>query len=99
MSREESGPKPLAWSLTRIAKAVHRVDLAGFAAVEAAWDQVPAAAPSGARPLRLANGELLVGVASGAHAARARRDVPAMLEQLAGALAEPPVAIRVVVRA
>jgi hypothetical protein len=74
------------------------VDLTGFVAVEEAWPKVPAASASGARPLRLANGELLVWVASGAHAARARRDAPVMLDELAAVLREPPASIRVVVR-
>ncbi len=98
MRGDEGGPKPLAWSLTRIAKGVRRVDLTGFAAVEGAWPRVLSAAASGARPLRLAKGELLVGVSSGAHAARARRDASVMLEELATLLGEPPAAIRVVVR-
>lgn len=97
-SRDPGGPKPLAWSLTRIAKGVRRVDLTGFAAVEAAWPQVRAAGASGARPVRLAKGELVVGVPSGAHAARARRDASVMLEELATVLPEPPSSIRVVVR-
>ena len=74
------------------------MDLSGFAAVEAAWPQVRAASASGAQPLRLAKGELVVGVVSGAHAARARRDASVMLEELASVLHEPPTAIRVVVR-
>jgi Dna[CI] antecedent, DciA len=95
---DHDGPKPLAWSLQRLARGVRRVDLAGFGAVEGAWPEIHAAAASGARPVRLANGELVVGVATGSHAARARRDANEMLEQLRGALDDAPTSIRVVVR-
>jgi hypothetical protein len=98
MRPDDEGPRPLAWSLNRLARAVKRVDLVGFAALEAAWANVSAAKASGARPVRLSGGELLVGVATGAHAARARRDAGEMLEQLRGALDAAPTSIRVVVR-
>jgi hypothetical protein len=98
MRADDEGPRPLAWSLRRLAKAVKRVDLTGFGAVEAVWDEVPAAAASGAAPLRLAGGELVVSVASGAHASRARRDAAEMLAQLASKLEVAPRTLRVVVR-
>ena len=75
-----------------------RVDLVGFAAVEAAWPAVRSSLASGAVPLRLADGELTVVVVSGAHAARARRDAPAMLDELAAALGKPLRALRVTVQ-
>lgn len=76
-----------------------RVDLVGFAAVEAVWPRVRAARPSRAHPQRLAGTELVVAVPSGAHAARARLDAASMLDELSAALgtAEPPTALRVVV--
>jgi hypothetical protein len=95
---DHDGPRPLEWSLRRLARSVKRVDLVGFGAVESAWDTVTASSASGARPLRLVGGELLVGVATGAHASRARRDAAAMLDQLAEAMSSPPTSIRVVVR-
>jgi hypothetical protein len=98
MRADDEGPRPLSWSLNRLARAVTRVDLVGFAALEAAWPAVSAAHASAARPVRLVGGELLVGVASGAHAARARRDSGEMLEQLRGVLDAAPTSIRVVVR-
>lgn len=98
MPTDADGPKPLAWSLQRLARTVRRVDLTGFAAVEAAWPEVGAAVASGARPVRVANGELVVGVATGSHAARARRDADRMLEQLRDAVDDAPTSIRVVVR-
>jgi hypothetical protein len=98
MPADDDGPRPLAWSLNRLARAVKRVDLTGFAEVEASWEHVLAASASGARPVRLSGGELVVGVVSGAHAARARRDAAAMLEQLRTALEHAPTSIRVVVR-
>jgi hypothetical protein len=88
----------VSWSLRQLAGRVRRVDLVGFAAVEAAWLRVRSATPSGAVPLRLAHGELTIAVTSGAHAARARRDASAMLAELASVLAEPPSTLRVVVR-
>ena len=70
-------------SLHQLAARVRRVDLLGFAGVEAAWPAVASAAASGRGPVRLANRELVVAVPSGAHAARARRDAAAMLAELA----------------
>ncbi|HEY8081173.1 MAG TPA: DciA family protein [Acidimicrobiales bacterium] len=98
MEREPPGPRPLAWSLSQVASRVKRLDLVGFAAVEAAWSAVGSATASGAQPMRLAGGELTVAVVSGAHASRARRDTSAMLVELAAAMAEPPTSVRVVVR-
>jgi len=98
VAREPSGPRPLSWSLSQVAARVKRLDLVGFAAVEAAWPSVDAARASVASPLRLANGELVVAVPSGAHAARARRDAAAMLAELAVVLADAPTTIRVAVR-
>jgi hypothetical protein len=95
---EGGGPRPLGDSLRKLASRVARVDLVGFASVESAWPSVTAAAASGAVPVRLAHAELTVEVRSGAHAARARRDAPAMLAELAALLTEPPTALRVVVR-
>jgi Dna[CI] antecedent, DciA len=95
---DDDGPRPLGDSLRRLAGRVKRVDLVGFAAVEAAWPTVRSSLASGAVPLRLAHGELTVVVASGAHAARARRDAPAMLDELAEALGEPPRVLRVTVQ-
>ena len=99
MARDDDpGPRPLSWSLRLLAARVERVDLVGFAAVEAAWGVVCAASASCATPVRLSNGELTVAVPSGAHAARARRDAAAMLAELAAAIADPPRGIRVTVR-
>jgi len=75
-----------------------RVDLVGFAGVELVWPSVTAAGASEAVPLRLSGAELTVMVPSGAHAARARRDASAMLAELAALLAEPPTALRVMVK-
>jgi predicted nucleic acid-binding Zn ribbon protein len=97
--RDGDGPRPLSESLHRLASKVVRVDLVGFAGVEAAWPQVRSADASEAAPVRLNDGELTVAVPSGAHAARARRDAPAMLAELAAALADPPARVQVVVRA
>lgn len=96
--REDRGPRPLAWSLDRVARSIRRVDVGGFAAIEAVWPEVAAATASGARPVRLERGTLVVGVATGAHAARARRDAQAMLAALVPLLERAPTAIRVVVR-
>lgn len=96
--REPPGPRPLAWSLAQVAARVKRLDLVGFAAVEAAWDSVGAAVASGARPVRLANGELVVAVDTGAHTSRARRDAGAILAELAAVLSDPPTSLRVTVR-
>lgn len=98
MAERDPGPRPLSWSLTQVASRIKRLDLVGFAAIEAAWEAVEAAVASGATPTRLANGELVVAVESGAHAARARRDAPAILAELAQVLADPPASLRVVVR-
>lgn len=98
MRRDNDGPRPLGDSLRRLAGRVKRVDLVGFAAVEAAWPAVCSSLASGAVPLRLAHGELTVVVPSGAHAARARRDATAMLDELAAVLGEPPRALRVTVQ-
>jgi hypothetical protein len=99
MARDaERGPRPLADSLHRLAARVRRVDLLGFAGVEAVWPSVTAAEASQAVPVRLSNDELVVAVTSGAHAARARRDAGAMLAELAALLTDPPRAIRVTVR-
>jgi hypothetical protein len=99
VTREDPGPRPLAWSLRTLAARVTRVDLLGFAAVEAVWPQVTAAVASGAVPVRLTRDELVVGVVSGAHAARARRDAAAMLAELTALLERPPRTVRVAVRA
>jgi len=96
--RDNDGPRPLGESLRRLAGRVKRVDLVGFAAVEAAWPAVPSSVASGAVPLRLVHGELTVTVSSGAHAARARRDAHAMLDELAASLGEPPRVVRVIVQ-
>jgi hypothetical protein len=88
----------VSWSLGKLAGRVKRVDLVGFAGVEAAWPQVPSAVPSQATPLRLARGELTVAVPSGAHAARARRDTTVILAELASVLDDPPTSLRVAVR-
>jgi hypothetical protein len=95
----ERGPKPLSWSLDRLAAGVKRVDLVGYAAVEAAWPSVSSARASGATPVRLARDELVVVVASGAHAARARRDASAMLRELSEQMEGAPDTLRVTVRA
>lgn len=92
------GPRPLSESLHRLASKVVRVDLVGFAGIEATWPSVRSASASGAVPVRLSDGELTVAVASGAHAARARRDAAAMLAELEGRLAEPPTRLHVVVK-
>lgn len=94
----DHGPRPLSESLRQLASRVRRVDLLGFAGVEAVWPSVISAQASGAMPLRLTGDELTVTVASGAHAARARRDAPAMLAELAQQLDAPPTALRVTVR-
>ena len=61
MARDDDpGPRPLSWSLRLLAARVERVDLVGFAAVEAAWGEVCAASASCATPVRLSNGELTV---------------------------------------
>jgi predicted nucleic acid-binding Zn ribbon protein len=99
VARDDHGPRPLSESLHRLAAKVVRVDLVGFASVEAAWSSVRSAGASEAIPVRLSDGELTVAVPSGAHAARARRDAAAMLEELAAVLADPPARLRVVVRA
>ena len=95
---DDHGPRPLSESLRRLASRVRRVDLLGFAGVEAAWPSVTSARASGATPLRLTGDELTVTVASGAHAARARRDAPSMLAELAQQLDAPPSTMRVTVR-
>jgi predicted nucleic acid-binding Zn ribbon protein len=97
--RDSDGPRPLSESLHRLAAKVVRVDLVGFAGVEAAWSSVTSARASEAVPVRLSDGGLTVAVPSGAHAARARRDAQSMLAELAAALAEPPARLRVVVQA
>jgi hypothetical protein len=74
------------------------VDLAGFAGVEAAWPSVRSADASEAIPVRVSDGELTVAVPSGAHAARARRDAPEMLAELARHLDEPPTRLHVAVQ-
>jgi hypothetical protein len=94
----DDGPRPLSDSLRKLASKVVRVDLVGFAGVEAAWPSVRSADDAEAIPVRLSDGELTVAVPSGAHAARARRDAPAMLAELAGLLDEPPRRLRVAVR-
>jgi len=98
MAREASGPKPLAWSLDKVAQRVKRVDLVGLAAVESVWGAIESARRSEAAPVKLSDSELVVAVPSGAHAARARRDAAAILAELGTALAEPPRSLRVVVR-
>lgn len=99
MARDRAdGPRPLSESLRTLASRVQRVDLVGFAGIEAAWPSVPSASASAALPVRLSDGELTVAVPSGAHAARARRDAAAMLTELAGSLAEPPTRLHVVVQ-
>lgn len=99
MARDrDDGPRPLSESLRALASRVLRVDLVGFAGVEAAWSSVRSASASEAVPVRLRDGELTVAVPSGAHAARARRDAPAMLAELAGQLADPPSRLRVAVQ-
>ncbi|HEV3328744.1 MAG TPA: DciA family protein [Acidimicrobiales bacterium] len=95
---DDDGPRPLSDSLRKLASKVVRVDLVGFAGVEAAWPSVPSADASAAIPVRLSDGELTVAVPSGAHAARARRDAPAMLAELAGQLDDPPTRLRVAVQ-
>jgi Dna[CI] antecedent, DciA len=95
---EPPGPRHVSWSLRQLASRVRRVDLVGFGAVESAWPSVGSATASGAVPVRLANGELTVAVASGAHAARARRDAAAMLAELGTLLEVPPTSVRVAVR-
>ncbi len=102
MTREEDrGPRPLSWSLRRIASKVSRVDLVGFAAVEGVWPRIESARASRARPKRLAGTELVVAVPSGMHAARARLDAAAILGELGAALgwetAGAPTSLRVVV--
>lgn len=77
-----------------------RVDLVGFAAVESAWPRVASAHASHARPQRLAGTELVVAVPSGTHAARAKLDAAAILDELHVALGGAPGApttLRVVV--
>lgn len=96
--REDAGPRPLSWSLDRVARSIRRVDVAGFGPIEEAWSSVRAAEASGAIPVRLERGVLVVAVASGAHAVRARRDAAEMLAQLSALVAEPPASVRVVVR-
>jgi predicted nucleic acid-binding Zn ribbon protein len=95
---DRKGPRPLADSLHTLASKVVRVDLVGFAGVEAAWPSVPAASASCAVPIRLSDGQLTVAVPSGAHAARARRDAAAMLVELAVQLGAPPTRLRVIVQ-
>lgn len=95
---EDSGPRPLSWSFRRLASRVARVDVLGLAAIEAVWSKVPSATPSGATPARLADGELVVSVPTGAHAARARRDAAAMLAELAAVVEVSPTRLRVTVR-
>jgi len=100
VTRESDGPRPLSWSLRRIASQVARVDLVGFATVEAAWPSVGSARASRARPQRLAGTELVVAVPSGAHAARAKLDAAAILDELHVALvgaSGAPTTLRVVV--
>lgn len=77
---------------------MRRVDLLGYAAIEAAWGSVEAAVASGATPVSLRDGELVVGVATGAHAARARLDAPLILAELAALVEDAPRSLRVVVR-
>ena len=100
MTREDHGPRPLSWSLRRIASRVSRVDLVGFAAVEGVWPGIESALASRARPQRLAGTELVVAVPSGAHAARAKLDAEAILDELRVSLGAPagaPSSLRVVV--
>ncbi|HEV3212776.1 MAG TPA: hypothetical protein VGZ03_05195 [Acidimicrobiales bacterium] len=95
---DDRGPRPLSDSLRRLAARVVRVDLVGFAGVEAVWGSVTAAVASGAVPLRLSDGALTVVVATGAHATRARRDAAAMLAQLGELLDRAPTTLQVTVR-
>lgn len=100
VARESDGPRPLSWSLRRIASRVSRVDLVGFASVEGVWPSIESARPSRARPQRLVGTELVVAVPSGAHAARAKLDAAAILQELGAALGggpDAPSALRVVV--
>jgi hypothetical protein len=94
---DERGPRHVSWSLSRIASKVTRVDLTGFAAVEAVWVEVAAAVASSSVPTRVAGGVLTVRVPSGAHAARAKLDAPRMLGELAALVRDPPRQLRVVV--
>gem|GEM_PF-4134269 len=100
-AESDRGPRPLSWSLRRIAARVSRVDLVGFAAIEAAWGGIESAQASRSRPRRLAGSELVVAVPSGAHAARAKLDAAAILAELAAMLvsgpASAPSTLRVVV--
>jgi hypothetical protein len=100
-SEKGRGPRPLSWSLRRIASEVSRVDLVGFAAVEGVWPGIESARASRARPQRLAGLELVVAVPSGMHAARAKLDAAAILDELGAALgcgtASAPTSLRVVV--
>lgn len=94
----EHGPRPLSWSLERVARTIRRVDVVGLGRVTEVWPQVTAARASGATPARVERGTLVVAVPTGAHAARARRDAEAMLEQLGAVLERAPATLRVVVR-
>lgn len=99
MARERpDGPRPIAASLRQLAARIRRVDLVGYAAVEAAWPAIDAARASGAVPQRYVDGELTVAVDDGARASRARRDAAAMLDQLRAQMADPPTRLRVTVR-
>lgn len=99
MARDASreGPRPLADSLHTLASRVLRVDLVGFAGVEAAWPSIHSALAVDALPVRVRDGELTVSVPTGAHAARARRDASAILDELAALVAAPPTRLRVIV--
>jgi DNA-binding IclR family transcriptional regulator len=98
VAAEDQGPRPISWSLDQLARRVRRVDLKGFAAIEAVWPELDAPRRSGAVPVRLAGGELVVAVASGAHATRARRDAAALLAELAARVGDAPSRLRVTVR-
>jgi hypothetical protein len=96
---EPPGPRPLADSLRTLASRVVRVDLVGFAGVEAAWPSMQSVRAIEAVPVRVSDGELCVAVPTGAHAARARRDAAAILDELATLVTTPPTRLRVVVQA
>lgn len=100
MARDASreGPRPLADSLHTIASRVLRVDLVGFAGVEAAWPQLRSVLAVDAVPVRMSDGQLTVSVPTGAHAARARRDASTILDELAALVVAPPTRLRVIVQ-
>jgi hypothetical protein len=97
-AKDDAGPRPLHWSLRQVAARVRRVDLVGLGAIESIWPSLDAARRCEAVPVKVIERELTVAVPTGAHAARARRDATAILEELSTLVSDAPATLRVIVR-